>query len=331
MEEKSIEGSKPMDSDKWFVIVNPTSGSGRGLTDYPLISKLLRDNEIRHEAIFTEHKHHATELTVTAVESGYRRIIVVGGDGTLHEVVNGLFIQRVVHPSEVTIAVISAGTGNDWIRMFGIPTRYSEAIRAIKEGYTFLQDVAEITYEESKYRQTRYMANVAGVGFDAAVIERTMTSSAKGYLGRGGYLWCLIRSFFSHKSTGIKIWIDDRLVFNNLLFSIAIGVGRYNGGGIQQLPAAIPDDDLLDVTLIRPVHWWHVVFRIRRIFNGEIYSIGHVMHAQGRKIRIESTPETPLEIDGELHGGTPIECRVLHRMVRVIVNKSFLDKLSTEK
>lgn len=312
---------------KWFVVVNPTSGSGKGLTDFPLISKLLRDNNIHHEAVFTEHKHHATALTVQAIDSGYRNIIVVGGDGTLHEVVNGLFIQQRVKPSEVTIAVISAGTGNDWIRMFGIPTRYSEAIRAIKEGHTFLQDVAEVDYEESKYSQTRHMANVAGLGFDAAVIKRTLTSNAKDKFGKGGYLWCLVRAFFSHKATGAKIWIDDRLVFNDLLFSIAIGVGKFNGGGIQQLPSAVADDGLLDVTIIRPVHWWHVVFRLRRLFNGTIYSIGHVTHAQGKKIRIESSPETPLEVDGELYGHTPVELRVKHRKVKVIVNKSFLNKL----
>lgn len=297
------------------------------MTDFPLISKLLRDNNIHHEAVFTEHKHHATALTVQAIDSGYRNIIVVGGDGTLHEVVNGLFIQQRVDPSEVTIAVISAGTGNDWIRMFGIPTHYSEAIRAIKEGHTFLQDVAEVDYEESKYRQTRHMANVAGLGFDAAVIKRTLTSNAKDKFGKGGYLWCLVRAFFSHKATGAKIWIDDRLVFNDLLFSIAIGVGKFNGGGIQQLPSAVADDGLLDVTIIRPVHWWHVVFRLRRLFNGTIYSIGHVTHAQGKKIRIESSPETPLEVDGELYGHTPVELRVKHRKVKVIVNKSFLNKL----
>ncbi|MBO5831695.1 MAG: diacylglycerol kinase family lipid kinase [Alistipes sp.] len=322
VEQPIAEGEK-----KWFVVVNPTSGGGKGLADYPLISKLLRDNNIRHEAVFTEHKHHATALTVEAVDAGYRDIIVVGGDGTLHEVINGLFIQRSTEPKSVTIAVISAGTGNDWIRMFGIPTRYSEAIRAIKEGYTFLQDVAEVDYEESKYCQTRYMANVAGLGFDAAVIKRTLTSRAKRVLGKGGYLWCLVRSFFAHKATGAKVWIDDELVYNDLLFSIAIGIGKYNGGGIQQLPAAVADDGLLDVTMIRPVHWWHVVFRLRRLFNGSIYSIGHVIHAQGKKIRIESSPETPLEIDGELYGGTPVELRVKHREVRVIVNRSFLDKL----
>ncbi len=323
LDRPTIEGSV-----KWFVVVNPTAGSGRGLDDYPQISKLLRDNGIKCEAVFTEHRCHATELTVSAIEAGYRHIIVVGGDGTLHEVINGLFIQKFVPASEVTIAVIAIGTGNDWIRMYGIPTRYSEAIRAIKEGYTFLQDVAEVEYEESMYRQTRHMANVAGVGFDAAVISACQHSRMKGRMGRGIYLWNLLGSFFKHKSTGVKIWVDDRLIFNNLIFSIAIGVCKYNGGGIQQLPAAIADDGLLDITMIKPLHWWHVLFRIGRIFNGRIYTIGHVLHAQGSKIRIESSPEVQLEVDGELLGGTPVEFRVLHRDVRVIVNRSFLSRLA---
>lgn len=327
MREQTLDRPTVDREAKWFVVVNPASGSGKGLTDYPLISKLLRDNGIRHESVFTEHKHHAAELTVSAIESGYRHIIVVGGDGTLHEVVNGVFIQKRVDSSEITIAMISTGTGNDWIRMFGIPTRYSEAIRAIKEGYTFLQDVAEVSYEESKVRQVRYMANVAGLGFDAAVIKRTLTSKAKGYLGKSGYLWCLARSFFSHKATGTKVWVDDELIYNNLLFSIAIGIGKFNGGGIQQLPIAVADDGLLDITMIRPVHWWHVIFRLRRLYNGTIYSIGHVIHAQGKRVRIESSPETPLEIDGELYGHTPVNLEVMHRKVRVVINKAFINKL----
>lgn len=322
LDRPTIEGSV-----KWFVIVNPIAGSGKGLDDYPLISKLLRDSNIHCEAVFTEHKCHATELTVSAIEAGYRHIIVVGGDGTLHEVVNGVFIQKYAPTTEITIAVIAIGTGNDWIRMYGIPTRYSEAIRAIREGYTFLQDVAEVEYEESMYRQKRHMANVAGLGFDAAVIKSLQHATMKGKFGRSIYLWCVLRSFFKHKSTGVKIWVDDKLIFNNLIFSIAIGVCKYNGGGMQQLPSAIADDGLLDVTLIKPLHWWHVLFRLHRLYNGTIYSIGHVLHAQGSKIRIESSPEIHLEVDGEALGVTPVEFRVLHRDVRVVVNSSFLKKL----
>ena len=328
MKEHTLNNDTAASSVRWFVVVNPISGSGKGLDDFPLISKLLRDNDIACDAVFTEHKYHATELTVSAIAEGYRHIIVVGGDGTLHEVVNGLFIQKCVEPAEVPVAVLSVGTGNDWIRMYGLPKQYSAVIRAIKEGYTFLQDVAAVEYEESRYNQTRYMANVAGVGFDAAVIKRGMTMRERGAKGASLYIRALISTFFRYKPTGVKIWIDDRLMYNNLLFSLAIGVGKYNGGGIQQLPIAVADDGLLDITLIRPIHWWHILFRLRRFFNGEIYSIGHVQHYQGSKIRIESSPEIKLEIDGELLGGTPVELRVLHRAVKVIVNKSFIDNIS---
>ena len=283
--------SLPGGGRRWFVIVNPVAGGGRGLDHFPLISKLLRDAGIQTEPVFTEHKFHATELTVSAVKQGFRRIIAVGGDGTLHEVVNGLFIQQTVDPREVLLAVVAVGAGNDWIRTFGVPNRYQDAIRAIKEGHSFLQDVGVVSYEEAHYRQHRYMANVAGMGFDAMVVKKYAHLKKKGHRNKWLYTWCMIRSFFSYKSTGVKVWIDDRLVYNNLLMSIAIGVCKYNGGGMQQLPEAVADDGLLDVSLIRPVHFWHILFRFRYLFNGGIYRIRHILQERGSRIRIESSPE----------------------------------------
>ena len=311
-------------TDRWFVIVNPVAGSGRGLIDFPQISRLLRNDYIRHDAVFTEHKHHATELTVTAANQGYRRIIVIGGDGTLNEVVNGLFIQKAVEPCEILLAVIAVGTGNDWVRTFGIPQHYSEAIRAIREERSFLQDVGTVTYTESHYTQTRYMANVAGLGFDAHVISTFNHLKMKGYKGGWMYLYSILKSYFRYKSSGARIWVDDEVVFNDLMFSLAIGICKYNGGGVQQLPNALADDGLLDLTIIRPVHWWHIVFRLKKLFNGDIYQIGHVIHAQGRKVRIEAAPSIQLETDGELMGGTPVEVNIRQRAIRVVVTREFL-------
>ena len=311
-------------TDRWFVIVNPVAGSGRGLIDFPQISRLLRNDDIRHDAVFTEHKHHATELTVTAANQGYRRIIVIGGDGTLNEVVNGLFIQKAVEPCEILLAVIAVGTGNDWVRTFGIPQHYSEAIRAIREGRSFLQDVGTVTYTESHYTQTRYMANVAGLGFDAYVISTFNHLKMKGYKGGWMYLYSILKSYFRYKSSGARIWVDDKVVFNDLMFSLAIGICKYNGGGVQQLPNALADDGLLDLTIIRPVHWWHIVFRLKKLFNGDIYQIGHVIHAQGRKVKIEAAPSIQLETDGELMGGTPVEVNIRQRAIRVVVTREFL-------
>ena len=312
-----------MKTDKWFVIVNPVAGGGRGLDDFPQISKYLRDAHILCEPVFTEHKFHATELTVTAVREGYRRIIVVGGDGTLHEVVNGLFIQQEVRPDEVLLAVVAVGTGNDWVRTFGISNRYQDAVRAIAEGHSFLQDVGVVSYEEAHFRQSRYIANVAGAGFDACVVRRVSHLRKKGRASRWRYTWCLIRTFFSYKSTGVKVWVDDRLVYNNLLLSFAIGICKYNGGGIQQLPDAVADDGMLDVSLVRPVHFWHILFRLRYLFNGGIYRIRHILRERGSRIRIESSPEISVEVDGELLGETPLEFSVLHKAVRIVVGAAF--------
>lgn len=316
---------------RWFVIVNPVAGWGRGLQDFPAISKLLRENGIVSDTVFTEYKHHATELTVEAVNKGYRKIIVVGGDGTLNEVVNGLFIQTQVPTTEILIALVSVGTGNDWARMFGISHHHSAAVRAICDGNHFLQDIGKVTYTESLYHQSRYMVNVAGLGYDAAVISMFNHLRAKGRTGNSLYIKSMIRSYFKYKSSGVKIYLDDKLIYNNLLFSIAIGICKYNGGGIQQLPEAIADDGLLDVTLIKPIHWWNIIFRANKLVNGNIYNIGHVLHERCSKIRIESSPELNIETDGEYLGETPVEIEVVPRAINVVVSRDFYESHSFQK
>lgn len=313
-------------SDRWFVIVNPVSGGGKGLTDFPKISHLLRESGIEHDPVFTEHRYHATELSVEAVNRGYRKLIVVGGDGTLNEVVNGLFIQKQCQPKDILLAVIAVGTGNDWVRTFGIPRNYSAVVRAIKEGHSYLQDVGKVTYTESKVQQTRYMANVAGLGFDAYVIKIFNHLKLKGYKGKWLYIYSLLKGYFTAKPAGVTIEVDGKVIYNRLLLSLAVGICRYNGGGIQQLPRAVANDGLLDLTIIRPVHWWHVVFRAKRLFNGDIYSIGHIHHAQGKEVKITSAPPIPVETDGELQGVSPVSISVVQQAIRCVVTKEFLEK-----
>ena len=285
-----VASSPHVEEHQWFAIVNPVAGNGRGLDEFPRISKLLREQQIHCEAVFSEHKFHAVELTVEAVRRGYRRIIAVGGDGTLHEVVNGLFIQQVVPPSEVLLAVIAVGSGNDWIRMFGIPQNCADAIRAIREEHSFLQDVGVVSYEEAKYRQSRYMVNVAGAGYEAQVVRCFNHLKKKGRRGRWLYTWSVIRSFFRYKPTGTKVWVDGKRVYNDL-------------------------------------HFWHIIFRFHKLFNGKIYEIRHILRERGGTIRIESSPEIEVELDGELLGHTPLEFTMLRRAIRVVVSREFLESM----
>ncbi len=310
----------------WLMLVNPEAGGGRAMEDFPRISLLLRQAGIEFEPIFAEYPTHTVELTVKAVNDGFRKIIIVGGDGTLHEVVNGLFIQKSAEAKEVLLALIAVKKNSDWLRSYGAPASYAEAIEAIAAGYTMLQDVGVVTYEQSQYKQQRYMANVASVGFGAFIVKRTAHLRNKGVNRPWRYAWNAARAFFRYKSTGVKVWVDDKLIHNNLLMSMFVGVCRYNNRGMQLLPEAIADDGLLDLSLVRPVYIWHILFRLKYLFNGKIYKIGHVHKARGKKIRIESIPETLLEVDGTVLGDTPIEFHILQRAINVVVSEKFYRK-----
>lgn len=306
---------------RWFAIVNPVAGNCKGLTDWPLISKQLRDNGIEYDAVFTEKKYHATELSVEAVNKGYRQIIVVGGDGTLHETVHGLFLQKCVASTDVTLAVIAVGTGNDWIRMYGIPRKYSEAVKAIVAGNIFLQDVAKVEYSEAMVNHTRYMVNVAGVGFDAVVNRRYNNLKEKGYYNKWLYILSLIMTVFKYRSLGFTVYIDGKKAINHKVFTGALGIGRYNGGGMLQTPNAIADDGLIDVTIINKMNNLSIFYHIKKLYNGNIYDVPQSMFFRAENIKIESNPPTPLEVDGEALGYSPMSFSVVEKALKVIINK----------
>lgn len=322
---------REVDTSRWCLIVNPKAGGGRGLLDFPKISKLLHDNEIMCETKFTEHKYQAVEYTVSAVNAGFRKIIVVGGDGTLHEVINGLYIQKAAEPREVTVAVIGVSVESDWSRTYGFKEYHYEAmVKAIREGHTLHQDIGVVSYEESLFPQTRYMVSAGGTGFNAEIVKRFAHSAMKRRKRRDranifSFTWCVIKTFFRFKHPGAKIYIDGRLVYNDLLFSAVVGIGKYNSGGFQLLPRAVVDDGLLDMTIIRPIHFWHILFRFLYLIDGNIYRIRHTEQWRGSKIKIESIPEMLLEVDGELLGGTPITFEVKGRAIPFIVSASFLE------
>lgn len=313
-------------SSRWFAIVNPVAGKGYGLRDWPQISSLLHQAGIEVDPLFTLHKFHATELVVHAIELGYRKIIVVGGDGTIHETINGLFIQQRVPTNEVTLAVIAVGTGNDWIRMFGIARNYTEAIRSISEGHTFLQDVARVSYFESRVPQVRYLANVGGVGYDAAVCRDFNRLKERGYRGTWLYLQSALKNAVSYRCRSTKITVDGKVVFDGKLFTATIGIGKYTGGGISQTPYAIPDDGLFDLTIIPKMNRLKLFSRFGTLYNDNIYNISGVELFRGADMLISANPTTRLELDGEILGYSDIEVSIIARAVRVIVSSNYLNE-----
>ena len=307
-----------------MVIVNPKAGSGRGLKDWPVISNQMYDSGLNFTCVFTAHKYHAVELTVKAINDGFRNIVAVGGDGSIHEVVNGIFIQKAVPTTEVSLAVIPTGTGNDWIRMYGISKTYSEAVRSLAEKRSILQDVARVTFYETRVKHVRYMANVAGLGYDAVVNLKYNNLKDEGKQGKMLYLRSTFNTFMKFRSKHFKISADGRPFYEGMVFSGAVGIGQYNGGGMQQTPNALVNDGLMDLTIIRKMSKFRVLRNFKLLYSGNIYSNPKVIFTQAKEIEISTIPETRIEIDGEAVGFSPFTFELVPHSIRVVVGTSYI-------
>ncbi|MCI1779706.1 MAG: diacylglycerol kinase family lipid kinase [Bacteroidales bacterium] len=312
-----------MHENSWIVIVNPTAGSGKGLKDWPIISNQMYDKGLKFTCLFTEHKYHAIELTVKAINDGFRNIVAVGGDGTIHEVVNGIFIQKVAPTTNITLAVIPTGTGNDWIRMFGISKTYSEAVESMVVKKTVLQDVAKVDFFETRVPHVRYMANVAGLGFDAVVNLHYNRLKDEGKYGKSLYLRSTFNTFMGFRSKKFCIKADGKIFYEGMVFSGAVGIGRFNGGGMQQTPVASVNDGLMDLTIIKKMPKLRVLKNFKLLFSGNIYKIPKVIHMQAKRIEIHTIPQTRIEIDGEAVGTSPFIFELMPQMIKVVVGQSY--------
>ncbi len=316
-----MENSK---EDRCLVIVNPNSGSRKGEKDWEPITKLLVQNGIVFDNIFTEHKNHAIKLSQEAVLNGYRKIIVVGGDGTMNEVINGVFLQDEIPTNEIRIGMIPVGTGNDWGRMYGISNNYEEAIQILKNDKSFIQDAGRITYKNHTLH-TRYFVNMAGMGYDALVAQKTNTMKEKGKGGAFAYLINLFLGLIQYKFNHMMVAIDGEQKYNGKVFSISVGICKYNGGGMMQLPNAVPDNGEFDITLIKKASKFKVITNIKNLYDGSFVKIPEVEMFTGKKIEIVSRPKHSvfLEADGESLGHSPIEFAIIPKSVCLITNKTF--------
>lgn len=307
-----------------MVIVNPKAGTGKGLADWPVISNQMYRNGLAFTCVFTEKKYHAIELTVKAINDGFRKIVAIGGDGTVNEIVNGIFIQKKVVPSAILLAVIAVGTGNDWVRMLGIPKTYQEAIRAITAEQTVLQDVGLISFYETKVKHQRYMANVAGMGFDARVNRVFNKLKDEGRSGKWLYLISMAKTLCTYRSKKFTIRVDGKTVLQKTyVFSANVGIGKYNGGGMLQLPQAEIDDGLFDMTVIKKMSKLKILSNFKKLFNGKIYRLSNVLSMQGKLIEVVSQPETPVEIDGEALGYCPFTFELIPQSISVVVGERY--------
>ena len=309
------------ENNNWLVVVNPNAGSRKGEKDWPKIAGLLDENGFTFQAIFTESRNHAIKLTVSALEEGFRKIIIVGGDGTLNEVVNGIFRQKICPAGEVVIGMIPVGTGNDWGRMYGIPKKYKKAIGVIKKEHCFIQDVGYVTYYDELEKKDRYFINVSGMGYDALVAHKTNQLKDRGRGGKMSYLLNIFAGLFQYKNMHFDIHVDGKEVFSGKVLSMNMGICKYNGGGLMQVPEAVPDDGLLDVTVIKGISKFKIIKNVAKLYDGSFIKLSFVDTFRGTSCRIVSRPHgsVMLEADGESLGHSPLEFSVLEKAVCFII------------
>lgn len=323
------------ENNKWLVVVNPKASVGKSGKDWPQIRQILINDGIAFDDILTEYPRHAIEIVRNAiVEKGYRKFIAVGGDGTNNEVINGIFTQDVVPTTEITMAAMPIGTGNDWRRTFDIPLEYDKVAKIIKAGHTYAHDIGKLTYYDDGNTGIRYFLNAAGTGLDEMVCHSTNRMKQQGKGGTIRYLISLVKCMLTYKVTRIQLTIDDELVFDDYILNLSIGNGRFNGGGMMTMPKAIPNDGLFDVTVIKKVSIFKFAANVKNVYDGSfIKKIDEVKTFRGKRIHIVSIPPHSLKVEteGENLNNSPFEFEVLPKAINMVIPKDMGQKTPKKK
>ena len=319
-----------MKPDKWLAIVNVFAASKKAGSVWKRAAACLEEAGVPYKAEFTGGKYNATELARKASERGYRKFIAVGGDGTIHDVLNGIVEYAMsvsdVSLSDFTISVIPVGSGNDWVKSVGVSTDIKQAVSYIAAGVSGLQDVVKVSVLDSSDLSAEpiavsYMNNVGGVGLDARVCEIVNRKKERGKRGKKLYVSALLYCIRHRVPIRAKVICDGQLIFSGRYLSMAFGVGKYSGGGMRQTPEAVLDDGLLDITIIPDIPIWTIAKEVYKLFTGKFLTIKEVIPATCREVYIlpegESDAE-PVEVDGEVVGRAPVKMEVLQQQINII-------------
>lgn len=303
---------------QWFFIVNPAAGKGWAGKHWPEIAAQLDLHLPGYQFAFTSHRGHAADLAENALQNGFRCIAAVGGDGTNNEAVNGLMRQRLVPLSEILYTLLPVGTGNDWIRTHGIPRDIRNWLKMTSDGTVSEQEVGIVDFFEEGREQRRYFVNVAGLAYDAFVVQYSEQHKSR-IGGSLMYLVLILFCLFKYRLSRMRVRFDGQ-ERTGLYYTINAGVCRYSGGGMQVVPHADPQDGLLALTLAGKLSKWGVLLNTWRFYNASIGRHPKVELHQARNISVESADDIPVlvEADGELLGQGPVRISLDERKLQVL-------------
>lgn len=291
-------------------LVNPASANGTTGKRWPRLARAAHAAGVRGEAIFSERPGQLGDLAREAADDGATLLVVVGGDGTVHEVVNG-----VAGREGVELALIPRGTGWDFARTHGIPKRLGEALRIVLEGTARPFDLGRATYDAGQATASAWFANMASVGMSGAVAAKA-NSTTKALGAKTSYLLALGVVFARWKNVSLRVAVDEERR-EGLMEDTIVAVGRYLAGGMMITPDAEPDDGLFDVLLIGDLTKTELVRVMPKIYRGT-----HLPHPKGEVLRgatvtIEAEEPLPIQLDGEQPGTTPVRLELVPAAIRL--------------
>jgi YegS/Rv2252/BmrU family lipid kinase len=301
-------------SKSWFIIVNPSSGNRNISEQWEEIQQLLKTKKIDFSFAFTQFSKHEIELVDKAIQNGFRNIISIGGDGTLHHVVNGIMQQRYVKTSDITIAVIPQGTGNDWIKTYNIPNDIEKAIEIISKKKTILQDIGVL---ETENNIVSYFNNVAGLGYDGYIVNKLKTLKRFGSIA---YLLSGLAGLLFYKKSVFKIIFDDKTIETKCLMTI-FGLCKFSGGGMQFTKDVNSSDGLFDITIAKNLNLFDLVFNLPKLYSGKIVHHKKVETYKTKEITvIPQTTKPFIQADGELIGTGKVSLKIIEKAIKFVIN-----------
>ena len=296
-------------------IVNPRAGAGKAGRSRVRLKKAIERHFSDARIIPTERPRHATELARRACEEGARTVVAVGGDGTCHEVVQGLLGQDGKLRSEVVFATVPQGTGSDLQKSLGLPSRLDDMMRVAARGQLRRWDVGRATMGEGNPK-VEYFINVAGFGANGEVVRRANRMS-KAWGGLATFYIATVQTAFSYDAPVVRLrWEDAAGVVHEReadVLSAFLANGAFCGGGMDVGNAGRPDDGFFDITVLPPDPFVIQLMRSRRLYDGSLHAWPGVKQFKARwlEARVVEGADALIDLDGEQPGGLPARFDVL--------------------
>jgi YegS/Rv2252/BmrU family lipid kinase len=303
-----------------IAILNPRAAGGKTRRAWPKISRLFQAHAMQVEPRWTEQAGHAIALTRQALEQGARLVVAIGGDGTANEVVNGFFDNDQPINPEAAIGFIPIGTGGDLQRTLELPSDLEQAVEIIAAGKRAAIDVGKVRLRAHDGSPAeRYFVNLVsfGMGGDVSVRAKNFLSPLN---GKAAFLYATLVEFVRYRGRKVRLTLDgNALPEPFFITNIAIGNGRYHGGGMHPCPRAVMNDGLLEVTTIDHLSMYELIRDLPVLYSDNIYKHPKVRHFHAKTVLAESEEITRAEVDGEALGRLPMEVTLLPRALTWIV------------